>query len=86
MLQNAYFLARINADTAENERNFAEILPKIGKYTTVLVVLLGHALVVGDGEVDAVARLAPEVPRPRSRFSGGDACESTPNPIIRKCG
>ena len=30
MLQNAYFLAKIGADTAENERNFAEILPKIG--------------------------------------------------------
>ena len=28
MLQNAYFLAKIDADTAENERNFAEILPK----------------------------------------------------------
>ena len=27
MLQNAYFLAKIGADTAENERNFAEILP-----------------------------------------------------------
>ena len=25
MLQNAYFLAKIGADTAENERNFAEI-------------------------------------------------------------
>ena len=28
MLQNAYFLAKIGADTAENERNFAEILQK----------------------------------------------------------
>ena len=27
MLQNAYFVAKIGADTAENERNFAEILP-----------------------------------------------------------
>ena len=26
MLQNAYFLAKIGADTAENERHFAEIL------------------------------------------------------------
>ena len=32
MLQNAYFLAKIGADTAENERNFAEKLPKIGTY------------------------------------------------------
>ena len=30
MLQNAYLLAKIGADTAENERNFAEFLPKIG--------------------------------------------------------
>ena len=27
MLQNAYFLAKIEADTAENEQHFAEILP-----------------------------------------------------------
>ena len=30
MLSNAYFLAKIGADTAENEQHFAEILPKIG--------------------------------------------------------
>ena len=29
MLQNAYLLAKIGADTAENEQQFAEILPKI---------------------------------------------------------
>ena len=28
MLQNAYLLAKIGADTAENERNFAQNLPK----------------------------------------------------------
>ena len=27
MLQNAYFLAKIGADTAENDQEFAEILP-----------------------------------------------------------
>ena len=27
MLQNAYFLAKIGADTTENEQDFAEILP-----------------------------------------------------------
>ena len=33
MLQNAYLLAKIGADTAENERNFApKNCPKIGKY------------------------------------------------------
>ena len=30
MLKNAYFLAKIGADTAENEQYFAEILPKTG--------------------------------------------------------
>ena len=29
MLQNAYLLAEIGADTAENERYFAENLPKL---------------------------------------------------------
>ena len=29
MLKNAYFLAKIGADTAENERKFAEIKPEI---------------------------------------------------------
>ena len=29
MLQNAYFLAKIGADTAENEQHFAEFLPKL---------------------------------------------------------
>ena len=34
MLQNAYFVAKIGADTAENEQHFAENLPKIGNYPT----------------------------------------------------
>ena len=34
MLQNAYLLAKIGADTAENERNFAEILPTTDNYPT----------------------------------------------------
>ena len=34
MLQNAYLLAKIGADTAENERTFTEFLPKTGKYPT----------------------------------------------------
>ena len=34
MLQNAYFLEKIGADTAENDQHFAEILPKIGNYPT----------------------------------------------------
>ena len=34
MLKNAYLLAKIGADTAENERRFAENLPNIGNYPT----------------------------------------------------
>ena len=34
MLQNAYLLAKIGVDTAENERIFAENLPKICKKYT----------------------------------------------------
>ena len=32
MLQNAYLLAKIGADTAENERNFAKYLLNNSKY------------------------------------------------------
>ena len=35
MLKNAYFLAKIGADTAENEQHFAEILLKTGKVVLV---------------------------------------------------
>ena len=35
MLQNAYFLGKIGADTAENEQHFAEIFP-IGLRVRVL--------------------------------------------------
>ena len=34
LLHNAYSLAKIGADTAENEQHFAEILPKTGNYHT----------------------------------------------------
>ena len=40
---NAYFLAKIGADTAENEKHFAEILPKTGNFPT------GPAAVVAVG-------------------------------------
>ena len=39
MLQNAYFLAKIGADTAENEQHSAEILP-----TDALAADLEHAI------------------------------------------
>ena len=34
MLTDAYLLAKIGADRAENEQHFDEILPKIGNYPT----------------------------------------------------
>ena len=34
MLQNEYFLAKIGADTAENEQHFAEFLTKTSNYPT----------------------------------------------------
>ena len=43
MLQNAYFLAKIGADTAENERHFAENLPKIGNYPPVVAAAWARA-------------------------------------------
>ena len=53
MLQNAYFLAKIGADTAENERNFAEILPKIGNYPTGLPKKEDLAVAAGDAQGSA---------------------------------
>ena len=53
MLQNAYFLAKIGADTAENEQQFAEILPKTGNYLS------------GDDEkatAESAALIAEELP------------------------
>ena len=43
MLQDAYFLAKIGADTAENEQHFAEILLKTGNYPTGPPVAFGTA-------------------------------------------
>ena len=58
MLQNAYFLAKIGADTAENEQHFAAILP-IGRRVAdrcrglllvlELVVVIEHLLVAEHG-------------------------------------
>ena len=52
MLQNAYFLAKIGADTAENEQHFAEILPKIaprGAGDTAKLPLLPSTPAAGTG-------------------------------------
>ena len=53
MLQNAYFLAKIGADTAENEQHFAEI----GPVTTRVSESKGRS-VAGLGSVPAGSRLA----------------------------
>ena len=64
MLQNAYLLAKIGADTAENERSFAENLPKIGNsalretFLAVDAEMLGEAGVKRIGELDAEAMQA----------------------------
>ena len=41
MLQKAYFVAKIGADTGENEQHFAEILPKICNYPSPVSGLIG---------------------------------------------
>ena len=41
MLQNAYLLAKIGADTTENERNFGEILPQFCNYPYPTVAQAG---------------------------------------------
>ena len=60
MLTNAYLLAKIGADTAENEQHFAEILPKTGKRRTGSRGGLGsgakRAVPAGSGELAAVHR------------------------------
>ena len=46
MLQNVYFLAKIGADTTENEQHFAEILPKTGNTDLRYDMLAAAALEV----------------------------------------
>ena len=74
MLQNAYFHAKIGADTAENEQHFAENLPKICNYPTGVVAV---------NRVTALPRRPPTrpeggpIPKPRAgdprgwRIAGG---------------
>ena len=42
MLQNAYFLAKIGADPAENEQHFAEILPTDFAFRLYVAVLVSE--------------------------------------------
>ena len=54
MLQNAYLLAKIGADTAENEQHFAENLP-IGRRVADVSKRISET----DRREAAAARLAP---------------------------
>ena len=56
MLKNAYLLAKIGADTAENEQHFAEMLPKIGNYPTDSVLPMHAGVVTRGGPSDAERR------------------------------
>ena len=49
MLQNAYFLAKIGTDTAENEQHFAGILPTDGADGRPLVVSRLSLTTEGEG-------------------------------------
>ena len=62
MLQNAYFLAKIGADTAENEWHFAKILPKFGNYAAAAGPRAGRR---------RVARRRPGGARPHGEGLGG---------------
>ena len=60
MLQNAYFLATIGADTAENEQHFAEIFA--GRIFEILLdaeVAVGRPDGVKEGAVGHAARRHP---------------------------
>ena len=63
MLQNAYLLAKIGADTAENERKFAEDLPEIGKFVVgEFVVVVTHGLQLALRRQLVVSRAVDGVP------------------------
>ena len=72
MLQNAYLVAKVGADTAENEQHFAEILPKTSlKCTASRVrteVSTGPPAAARVVRVHLVARRVPYalLPHPRS--------------------
>ena len=64
MLKNAYLLAKIGADTAENERHFAENLPKISK--------LANARASRPKKPTSPTRLAPGTRRSPARRTTGE--------------
>ena len=62
MLQNAYFLAKIGADTAENEQHLAEICQKLATTLTRLGHRAAGAERRGGADARAVARSLPAGP------------------------
>ena len=81
MLQNAYFLAKIGADTdtAENDQHFADILPKIGNYPTGR--RLDHSTIVCARRAAPLRAVRPELLVTTSQSSRD--CEKDGAKIIR---
>ena len=76
MLKNAYFLAKIGADTAENEQHFAEMLPIGRRVALFLQIVSGVSLVFGI--TDSPGRAA--VLRRRVCWREGQVAESGRRP------
>ena len=77
MLQNAYLLAKIGADTAENEQHFAEKLPKIGNYPTAAVPGLFATFDAIDSDIEDTEFAADAVRSGEACAVGCSAREST---------
>ena len=72
MLQKAYFLAKIGADTAENEQHFAEILP-IGRRVAAEKLTRSARALPGPAAADAPdAGAGGVLRRVAVRGGGGD--------------
>ena len=65
MLQNAYFLAKIGADTAENEQHCAENLPHISTTNLVITRRVGMPARAGARATGEAAAAASGSPGPR---------------------
>ena len=84
MLQNAYSLAKIGADTAENEQHFAEILPKIGNYPTGRTGRRSSSRVAGAPWYRRGTRAASSEPEPERTAPRGLRLDSAPT-RLRGC-
>ena len=65
MLKNVYLLAKIGADTAENERNCAENLPHISTTNLVITLRVGMPARAGARAAGEAAAAASGAPGPR---------------------